>query len=234
MPQKRHPSSRRRPEDKKKEAEDVFVEKVVESWEWAKANTQILIVVGVVLVVVVAGVVYYTNYRTSVEDQAVARLEQVQQTLSFGEPEAARAELQQYIDRFQGTVYALEARVLQGELLLEQDDSEAAMDVLAPAVQAMDNEPIGIQAAFLMAAAYEEAGRLEDAERLYLRIADTSDMGFQVREALADAARIRSDAGDHQGAVDLLTDVLATLDEESPERQMWEMRLAEARARANS
>lgn len=234
MSQQRHPSSRRRPEGKKKEAEDVFVEKILEAADWAKSNTQTLILGLIVIAVVVAGVVYYTGYRTSLEDQAIAQLEQVQQAANFGEREAARTQLEQYVQRFEGTIYALEARLLLGQVLLEQDAAAAAIEALAPAVRAMDDEPIGIQAAFLMAAAYEEEGRLEEAERLYLRIADTAELGFQIREALADAARLRTDAGDYAGAADLYADALATLDEESPERRSWEMRVAEATARAET
>ncbi len=230
MSHSRHPTSRRGAEEKKK-AEDVFVEKVLSLSAWTKANSQLLIMAGVVIVVLVAGGVYYANYRGSVEEQAVTQLEQVQQTAAFGEREAAKATLYEYIDRFDGTVYAVEARLILGQLLLETDAPEEAMEVLSPGVQTMDREPLGIQAAFLMAAAYEETGRGEDAERLYLRIADSAELSFQIREALAGAARVRGATGDWAGAADLYRDLLATLETTDPERDYWEMKLAEASAR---
>ena len=231
MPQSRRSASRRAPEEKK-EAQDVFVEKVLALANWAKANSQTLVLAGVILVVVAAGVVYYASYRSSVADQAIAQLEQVQQTAAFGEPEAAKTALYEYLDRFEGTVYAVEARILLGQLLLEEGEPDPAMEVLAPAVRTMDSDPLGIQAAFLMAAAYEDATRLEESERMDLRIADTADLPFQIREALASAARIRGSTGDWAGAVELYEDLLATLEPTDPERDYWELRLAEASARA--
>ena len=229
-PPKGHPSSRRKPEEKK-EAEDIFVEKVLDLTQWAKANTQALVLAGIVVVVLVAGSLYYVNYRSSLTDQAITQLEQVQSTVGFGDRELAKTQLNQYLSQFEGTVYVLEARLILGQLLLEDGDPEGAMEALAPAVRAMDDEPIGIQAAFLMASAYEEAERLEDAERLFLRIADTSDLSFQIREALSGAARLRTGAGDYSGAAELYRDVLATMDEGDPARSYWEMRLAEVSAR---
>ncbi|MGD2123359.1 MAG: tetratricopeptide repeat protein [Gemmatimonadota bacterium] len=227
MSQSRHPSSRRRASEEKKEAEDVFVEKTLELIQWAKDNSQILILAGIVLVVVVAGTIYYTNYRTSWQEQAVARLEQVQNSFAFGDRETAEADLYQYLEQFEGTVYALEARLVLGQALLEDGTPEESIEVLAPAVREMSSQPIGIQAGFLLAAAYEEAGRDEDAEELFIRIGNTTDLNFQVREALAGAARLRMKAGDTAGAAELFEDIIATYEEGDPNLGFWEMRLAE-------
>ena len=88
MSQSRHPTSRRVAEEKK-EAEDVFVEKTLELIRWAKDHSQTLVLVGIVAVVAVAGGLYYRNYRSSWEEQAVAQLEQVQATMSYGDRETA-------------------------------------------------------------------------------------------------------------------------------------------------
>jgi predicted negative regulator of RcsB-dependent stress response len=227
MSQSRHPSSRRRASEEKKEAEDVFVEKTLELIQWAKDNSQILILAGIVLVVVVAGAIYYTNYRTSWQEQAVARLEQVQNSFAFGDRETAEADLRQYLEQFEGTVYALEARLVLGQALLEDGTPEEAIEVLAPAVREMSSQPIGIQAGLLLAAAYEEAGRDEDAETLFIRIGNTSELNFQIREALAGAARLRIKSGDMDGAAELFEDIIATYEAGDPSRGFWEMRLAE-------
>jgi predicted negative regulator of RcsB-dependent stress response len=230
MSQSRHPSARRRASEEKKEAEDVFVEKTLELIQWAKDNSQTLILVGIVLVVVVAGAVYYTNYRSSLQEQAVARLEQVQSTFAFGDRETAEADLRQYLEQFEGTVYALEARLVLGQALLEDGTPDEAIEVLAPAVREMSSQPIGIQAGFLLAAAYEDAGRDEDAESLLLRIGNTSELNFQVREALSGAARLRIKAGDEAGAAELFEEIISTYEETDPDRGFWEMRLAEVSA----
>ncbi|MCJ7626762.1 MAG: hypothetical protein MUO50_00095, partial [Longimicrobiales bacterium] len=65
------------------------------------------------------------------------------------------------------------------------------------------------------------------AEILFLRISNTAELPFQVQEALSGAARIRTTAGDLVGAAELYEDVLSSLDEGDPQRDYWEMRLAE-------
>ncbi|NNM05752.1 MAG: tetratricopeptide repeat protein, partial [Gemmatimonadetes bacterium] len=153
-------SSRRPGTEEKKEAEDIFVDKTLELIQWAKDNSQMLVLIGIVVVVLAAGGIYYRNYRSDWEEQAVARLEQVQSAFSFGDRETAKVDLYQYLEQFDGTVYALEARLVLGQALLEDGAYDEAVDILAPAVREMDSQPIGVQAAFLMAAAYEEGGRV--------------------------------------------------------------------------
>ena len=217
MSPKKQSASRQRPEEKK-QAEDAFVEKILELIKWSKENSQVLFLVGIVLVVLVAGGMYYSNYKNAMAERAITQLEMVQTSVGLGDQEEAKTQLYQYLDQFDGTVYALEARLILGQLLLEQGNPEEAKEVLAPAVQTMDDQPIGVQAAFLMAAAYEEAGEAEESERLYLRIASTSDLLFQIQEALGGAARLRAQSGDYEGAADLYEEVLADLDRGDPAR----------------
>lgn len=230
MTKHRHPSSRRRAPEEKKEAEDIFVEKVVEASTWAKKNSQALVIAAVALVILVAAGLYVRNVRANRMQQAVAQLEQVQQQVAYGERDQAIAALNQYLSTFDGTPYALEARLVLGQVYLQQGEPTSAIEALGPAVREMDSHPIGIQAGFLMAAAYEDADEPEDAERLYLRIANTAEMDFQIQEALASAARIRSELGNYAGAVDLYEDVLAALDDNDPQRDYWRMKLEEAEA----
>jgi predicted negative regulator of RcsB-dependent stress response len=230
MTKHRHPSSRRAQEEKK-EPEDAFIEKVVEVSNWAKRNSQALVIAGVAVVILVAGAMYVQGVRENRIQQAVAQLEQVQQAVAYGDRDAAKASLNQYLATFEGTPYALEARLVLGQVYLEESNPEAAVETLAPAVREMDSAPIGLQAAFLLAAAYEELGRPDEAERTFLRIANTAEMTFQIREALAGAARIRAGQGNFAGAVELYEDVLRGMDENDQERSYWEMKLQEASAR---
>jgi len=230
MTKHRHPSSRRAQEEKK-EPEDAFVEKVVEVSNWAKRNSQALVIAGVAGVILVAGAMYVQGVRENRIQQAVAQLEQVHQAVAYGDRDAAKASLNQYLATFEGTPYALEARLVLGQVYLEESNPEAAVETLAPAVREMDSAPIGLQAAFLLAAAYEELGRPDEAERTFLRIANTAEMTFQIREALAGAARIRASQGNFAGAVELYEDVLRGMDENDQERSYWEMKLQEASAR---
>jgi predicted negative regulator of RcsB-dependent stress response len=231
MTKHRHPSARRRAPEEKKEAEDIFVEKVVEASAWAKKNSQALVIAGVAVVILVAAGFYVRNVRANRLDQAVAQLEQVQQQAAYGDRQQAIASLNQYLSTFDGTPYALEARLVLGQVYLEQGEPASAIEALGPAVREMDSHPVGLQAAFLMAAAYEDADQPQDAERLYMRIANTAEMSFQIQEALSSAARIRSELGNYAGAADLYEDVLAALDDNDPQRDYWQMKLEEARAR---
>lgn len=206
--------------------DDVFVARVLEAGNWLKANQQAVTVGVVVLVIAVASLLYYRSYRRSMVEQASNELEQIHNQAAVGDTRAARDALILYLGRFGGTPYAGEARMLLGEIYLTQGEPEQALATLEPMAQSL-RDPLELQAATLLAAAYEQDGRWADAEATYLRVADRSDLDFQVRDALAAAARIRASRGNAAGAAELYRRILNALDKGSPERGTWEMRLAE-------
>lgn len=228
---KRHPGSRRARQESSQEPDDVFVAKVLHFGKWAEANQQLLTVMIVVVAISVAGLVYYRNYRSSLAVQAAQELELVYQTVQIQDVEGAVDGLVTFLERFSGTAYEGEARLLLGDLYLRDGRSQQAEAVLEP-LGSSPRSPIEFQGAALLAAAYEQEGRAGEAEEVYLGIADRSDMGFQVRNALASAARIRADRGDSRGAVALYQRALEELEEDSPERGLYEMRIAEIEASA--
>jgi predicted negative regulator of RcsB-dependent stress response len=228
----RHPGARRTTRDSTHEADDVFIAKVLHVGKWAEAHQQLLTVLLVVVAIFVAGVLYYRNYRASLNVQAAQQLEVVYQTVSIQDTEGAINELTTFLERFSGTAYEGEARLLLGDLYLRAGRSEQAQAVLEP-LGASPRGPVELQGASLLAAAYEQEGRAQEAEELYLAIADRSDLDFQVRNALAAAARIRGNRGDAEGAIQLYEQALEGLAEEAPERGLYEMRIAEIRAGSN-
>jgi len=223
---KKHPGQRRLPQDHQEHEDDIFVAKVLEVGNWAQRNHQLLTIVGIVAVIAVAAFLYYGNYREALAVQAVNELELVHQSVSLGDTEGAKNELIVFLDRFGGTAYSSEARMLLGELYLRTDEPQQALAVLEP-MATSPREPLELQAASLLAAAYEQEARWADAEATYLAIADRSELDFQIRDALAAAARIRSDQGNAAGAADLYRRILEELDENDPDRGLYEMRLAE-------
>jgi tetratricopeptide (TPR) repeat protein len=232
----RHPTSRRRPaETSSAVTDDVFVAKVFELSVWSKKNSQTLILLGIVLAVLVGGGIYYLNYRSNLASQASVEIERIQQTLATGDIEAAKAQLAAYLERFGGTAQADEARLLLGQTHLATHQPEVAVQVLSEGVSL--RSPMGVQAGMLLGKAYEEVGRLDDSIAQYLQVADAARMDFQRREALADAARVRSLAGDHAGAAGLYRQILESLEEgenvDVDERGLFELRLAEAELAAN-
>ena len=228
---KRQPT-RRRPQQSASE-DDVFVANVFVLSEWARKNSQLLILAGIALVLVAGGVVYYWSYRQDQNRQAVQELEIVQQVVNFGLPQEAEIRLNEYLQRFGGTRHAVEARLLLAQVHLEEGRAEQAIEVLEEAREG-GGDPMAIQLRSLLARGYEEAGRLQDAVNEHVSIADDARMDFQRNEALADAARLRGLMDDHAGAAELYRQILEGMDDEDPDRGLYEMRLAEAELEATA
>jgi predicted negative regulator of RcsB-dependent stress response len=206
--------------------EDVFVARILEIGNWFKSNQQAVTIGIVVLVIAIASLLYYRSYRGSLVDQASTQLEEIHSQAAQGDTKGAKDALVLYLDRFGSTAYAGEARMLLGEIYLSEGGAEQALATLEPMAES-PRDPLELQAATLLGAAYEQDGRWADAEATYLRIAERSDLDFQVRDALAAAARIRAAQGNPAGAAELYRRILDALDKNSPERGTWEMRLAE-------
>ena len=229
----KHPGARRTRHEQRDDPDDMFLAKVLEVGNWATSNQQVLTVLGVVAAIAVAGVIYYRNYQGALTQQAAAQLESVHQSISISDPEGAKDELITFLDRFAGTAYEGEARLLLGDLYLNSGEPQQAQAVLEP-LGASPRDPIDFQGAALLGAAYEEDDRLSDAEGVYLRIADRSDLDFQVIDALTSAARVRADQDDAEGAIELYERALDLLDEASPDRGLFEMRIEELRLQATT
>ncbi|GMV05322.1 MAG: hypothetical protein AMXMBFR53_16010 [Gemmatimonadota bacterium] len=222
----RHPGQRRVAGGSQEHEDDVFVARVLEIGNWFKANQQTVTIGIVVLVIAAASLLYYRNYRAAHVERAANQLEQIHQSVALGDRQGAKEALVLYVETFGGTPYVGEARMLLGEIYLEDNAAQQALAVLEPMAQS-PREPLELQAAALLAAAYEQEGRIADAEATYLRIADRAELDFQVRDALANAARIRTAQGNQAGAAELYRRILDRLDENDPDRGVWEMRLAE-------
>ncbi|MGD8319098.1 MAG: tetratricopeptide repeat protein [Gemmatimonadota bacterium] len=230
---KRHPGQRRLSREHQEHEDDIFVAKILEISNWLRSNQQAVTVLVVILVLGVAAGLYYFNYRKSLVTQAANQLEQIHQTVALQDREGAKQQLKVFLDRFGGTPYAGEARMLLGELYLDGNDPQQAQAVLEPIAQS-PRDPLELQAASLLAAAYEQEKRWSDAEATYLRIADRSELDFQIRDALASAARIRAQEGNRQGAEELYQRILDGLDQNDPQRGLYEMRIAELKDRVAS
>ncbi|MBT3326997.1 MAG: tetratricopeptide repeat protein [Gemmatimonadales bacterium] len=223
---KRHPGARRTQQDHNNDPDDIFLARVLNTGQWARANQQLLTIVGVVVAIVVAGLVYYGGYQDQLVQQAAQELELVHQSIALQDREGARNGLEVFLERFGGTAYEGEARLLLGDLYLQSDNPQQAQVILEP-LGGSPRDPIEFQGAALLGAAYEQENRWDDAEAVYLRIADRADLSFQVRNALQSAARIRADNGDAAGAIELYERVLSDMEENDIDRGVFEMRIEE-------
>lgn len=235
MAKKRGPSSQQ-----SDTLEDSISARLVAVTEWARQNNQVVIIAGIVLAIGVAAGLYYYDFRQDVRMQATEEFERIQQTVvGVGDTQTALTELQTFLDRFGDTPLAPEARLLLAEAHLHEGSPEQAIQTLEPVVGNL-GRPISIQAAFLLGSAYEEADRYGDAEDIYLRIAEEAELTFQIRNALADAARIRASTDNYAGAADLYRRILDTFEDDDEgaatdagDRAIYRLRLAEMEAMAN-
>ncbi|MSR36342.1 MAG: tetratricopeptide repeat protein [Gemmatimonadetes bacterium] len=205
--------------------DDVFVERTLAVSGWAQRNRQVLVFAGILLAAAAAGGLYYLNYRKSHNERAAVELERVEQAAAFGDTATAKVELGRYIETFGNTPYADEARLVLGQLYLQSNQADQAAQVLEPASDL--SEPLGRQAAMLLAKGKAQQGQLDEAEALLIRIADRSDLDFQKREALEEAARIRIRLGNLAGAAELYQRILDGMKETESGRGVYEMRLEE-------
>lgn len=211
--------------------DDAFIARVLALTVWAKRNARTLIMAGIVAAIAIAAGVYYMNFRSALHQQATTRLAEIRQAVASGNRPLAVRDLESFLERFDDTPAAPEARVVLARLYLEEGTPTDAIPVITPVAGDLD-EPLGAAAASLLADAYLAADSLERAESVLLRIADDARFGFQRREALADAAMLRMERGDAAGAAELYARAVTMTPEDDPQRGIYEMRLAEARAAA--
>lgn len=221
----RHPASRR-PQSQPVAPDDAVVARAIEASSWARRNSRALIIGLIILAIAVVAVVYYVNYRADLRDRAATELLEVRQVAATGDISNAVLQLEGFVNRFDGTPAASEARLLLAQLQLAQGNATQAAEAVRPLTE--DGGPlVSASAGLLLAGALEAAGQPEQAEQAYLRVAESADMEFQQREALEDAARIRADRGDRAGAVELYDRLIGMTEDDSPERDVYEMRRTE-------
>lgn len=218
-----------RPLDTNIQDEDAFLAGVLQATAWSRRHREKLILGLIALALVILAPIYLASNRARSANLAAAALERAQQTMQLGNQEAAKGELEGFLAQFAGTPHEAEARLLLGNLHLESGDANAAVTVLEPAGRSPESQ-LGLQAAALLAAAYEEAGQTDRAIESYLEIAERSDMSFQIRDALLDAARLMTGSGETARAIGTYREALDLLDENDPRRGMLQMRIAELEA----
>jgi predicted negative regulator of RcsB-dependent stress response len=228
----RHPTARRthRPQPA---ADDIFVERVLETTVWARRNRRLLVGGAIAAAILIAGVLYYRHYNRVLRESAAMELLQVRQSAQSGNPALAIRDGEAFLARFGRTPSAPEGRLLLGQAYLESNQATEAIETLQGAAGNL-NDANGVDSAFLLAAAYEVATRYDEAERTYLRIAERARFDFQKERALDSAARVRMERGNPAGAAELYDRLVALLPAENPDRAVFEMRRAEARAAAST
>ena len=226
------PAASRKKPSAQASSEDLFTARALEFTDWARRNIRLIIGVAVALAVIVGGLIYYRMYRAAREERAAMEFANVEQTAASGNLPLATRDLQAYVRRYEGTSYGDEAALALAQLYLSQDSAAKAVAVLQDATDRIDDSVVGPQAALLLGAAQQAAGKPDLAVQAYLAVADQAEMEMYQVQGLQNAAILRAERGDFKGAAELYRRLVDMQEEGSVDRQLYEMRLAEAEARA--
>jgi predicted negative regulator of RcsB-dependent stress response len=216
------------------EPDDIVLARAIEFSNWARANIRLVVGGAAAVLVIVVALLWWRADRAAREERAAMEFMQLEQTVVSGNTALAARELDQYIARFGGTDYADEARLVLARLHLQGGQPAAALSALEPLASDPGSSPLATQAAVLYASAQEAAGQRDAAIESYLAVAREAELDYQRAEAFASAARLRTLSGDHAGAAELYARAAELAKEETPDRTIYEMRRAEAEARARS
>jgi tetratricopeptide (TPR) repeat protein len=209
------------------------VERILAAHAWLREHSRAVTVGAVGLLLLVAAGLYYLDYRRDLESAAAVELAQVEETVESGNTTLAISDLQRFLAQYGSTRRAREARVMLGRMLIQAGRPREALDAVSQ-LATQPEDPVAARAALLAGAAYQASGDTIGAIRHYLAIAERLPMDYQRREALASAARLQEMRGDYAGAAATYARLVEIVPEESVERPLYEMRLAEMRARARA
>jgi predicted negative regulator of RcsB-dependent stress response len=212
--------------------DDVLLARALQWSHWARRNLRAVIAILVVAAVAVGGLLYYRIYHAQRAARAATEFMQLQRTVNPANPALAARDLEQFSRKYDGTTPAAEAQVLLAQMYLQQNQAAKAVAALGGAEDRIGDTPLGAQAALLLAAAKNAAGDTTGAIATYMKVADAAKLDFRRAAALENAAALRAQGGDFAGAAQLYQRLVDMSEPDSQDRQLYEMRLAEAQARA--
>jgi predicted negative regulator of RcsB-dependent stress response len=228
----RHPTARR-VHRQDSAPDDAFVAGVLETTAWAKKHQRTLIIGGIIFAVLVTATVLWLTNRSATRERAALELAQVRAVAMSGNTPLAIRELEQYVGRYGRTPAGAEARLLLAGAYMDAGQYGPAASTAQPMARNVGSD-MGVNAAMLLAAAQEASGNLQQAEETYLRVGNGGRFLFQRQEGLDNVARLRLQRGDIAGTVAMYERIIQITPEGSPDRQVFELRLGEAQARAAS
>lgn len=212
------------------DTEDRIMGRIAAATAWAEKNRQLAILAGLAIFAIGAGAVIYLNYRADLAERAAVRLDELRIASQRAAPEELRAELSSFIEQFGATPQGDEARLLLAEMELQRGEVDAAIQLVEPVVDP-DDDPLGYNAAWMLALAEEQRGDLGAAADWYERLAASAPHEFQRRRARAARARIHTYAGEYNAAEAIYAE-LAADESAGEEMELYAVKLGEVRARA--
>lgn len=214
------------------QTDDVVMARALSFAAWARTNARLIIVAAVAALLLVGGVLYYRYFKASREARAGAQFMELAQKIPVQNQSVAVTELRTFIDRFDGSRTADEARLVLARLYLQTGKPREAIPVLQSVADR--KTPLQATGTVLLGDAQAEAGDLAAAARTYQRAADVAPAGFTRQNALEQLALVREQQGDFRGAAAAYRQIIPMTEKGSPERAEMEMRAAEMEARAGA
>jgi predicted negative regulator of RcsB-dependent stress response len=211
------------------DTEDRIMGRIAAATAWAERNRRLTTVAVLATLAVGAGGFIYLNYRADLNERAAVRLDDLRLASRSASPDALRSQLATYIDQFGSTPQSDEARLLLAEMELRRDSVDAAIRALEPVVDPAD-DPLGYNAAWMLAVAEEQRGNLGTAARWYERLAEVAPHAFQRRRARAARALLHLYAGEYGSAEAIYAELAAG--EAGSDTEVYAVKLGEVRARA--
>ena len=198
--------------------------------EWLRAHTRLVgVVVGVILAAAV-GVWFYGEWRDRRETNAARALSDAQVAMSQNNSALAQNELRRLITRYEGTTAARQGRLLMAHLHYRAGRFQEGIDELARLARRTDQDLRDGAVQGLMAAGYEQLGKLTEAAQHYRDAAQAARFPEDRDSYLANAARVLSVAGKNAEAVQIWQELAAR--EDSPVSAEARVRLGELQASA--
>lgn len=216
--------------------EDAFIRALNRFIAWAQENTGVLVLVTVLVVVAVGGAFYWRSYQQNLEERASAELSTLQtriaQQARQGAPALAVTDsLQAFLQRFDGTSSAREARILLARQQIGEGRPSEAVEAIRPVVDGTrPDTPTGFAARSLLADAQTAAGDSAAAISTLDGLAQEARFSFQRHDAAADKASLLAATGRLEEA----RDIYRRLAEEASGTEAGELyavRLGEVEAR---
>lgn len=190
--------------------DDAFVRGIAQFWSWFRKNLRTVLVGLAGSAMIVAGILYYVNFRATVREQAAGDLARLRS--SAATPDILISDLEIYVGRFAGTPAANEARIILARIYMDTGRATEAIGVLE-AIGAAPDRPIGFAARSLLAAAQEATGDADKALATWATLGSRARFAFQRRQAQASVARLHAEGG----RIDEASAIYAAIAEEAEE-----------------
>jgi len=201
--------------------------------KWIAGNkNRITTVLGTV--VLLAGATWYLSAAKARKEQFANRqLAEARFTAQSGNLQLATSDLTSIVESYGGTPAGQEAVLVLANVRLAMDEGELAVAELTEFLNGNPLEYFEGPGYALLAGAYEELGRFQEASESYEKAADATDLPLLRGEFLLDQARTATVAGNRTVAIEVYELILEEFDRDSPINIEASARLSEARQQAS-